>query len=288
MSKTSRRHSRYVSSRMGKIREARGHREQVVRRACAAARAASARRAAAAAAAAPAPAVSRNLRGEERRGRRAGAVTSASTSSGSGKQEAHVRRLSASGNRTTKPSSVQMVSTSMPSCSRIARRRGHGPGDEHRRRRSGERTQTRQSPSSSLERSTTTVPVVRDGACGGALVGQDTGAGSRRPLVQVVLARPGAIEASSRGSSRQLADQPADAPAQLQRASGAVALPEGHLPRLAWRGRDQHPVVRDLLDAPGRGAEVRRCRRPSTRTPSPRPARRRAPAPGRAPTRKTP
>ena len=46
--------------------------------------------------------------------------------------------------------------------------------------------------------------------------------------------------------------------AELQRPAGGVALPERHLARLARRRRDEHAVVRDLLDAPGRGAEQER------------------------------
>src|SRR6266540_6796500 len=41
----------------------------------------------------------------------------------------------------------------------------------------------------------------------------------------------------------------------LDRASDAVALPEGHLARLAGGGRDEHPVRPDLLDAPAAGAQ---------------------------------
>ncbi len=43
--------------------------------------------------------------------------------------------------------------------------------------------------------------------------------------------------------------------AQLGRAAGAVAAPEGHLAGLAGGGRDQHAIVGDLGDAPRRGAE---------------------------------
>ena len=42
---------------------------------------------------------------------------------------------------------------------------------------------------------------------------------------------------------------------ELQRPAGGVRLPERHLARLPGRGGDEHPVVRDLLDAPRRGAE---------------------------------
>ncbi len=63
------------------------------------------------------------------------------------------------------------------------------------------------------------------------------------------------LSAALRGIVAQLAHQLADAPAKLQRPAGVVPMPERHLARLARRRRDQHPVVRDLIDAPGRGAQ---------------------------------
>jgi hypothetical protein len=42
-----------------------------------------------------------------------------------------------------------------------------------------------------------------------------------------------------------------------------VAVPERHLPRLARRGRDHHPVAADLLDAPGGGAQDDGLARPA-------------------------
>src|SRR5690606_39080222 len=52
-----------------------------------------------------------------------------------------------------------------------------------------------------------------------------------------------------------LARQPSDSFAERARASRAIAAPEGHLPGLAGRGGDEHPVVGDALPAPRRGAE---------------------------------
>ena len=45
---------------------------------------------------------------------------------------------------------------------------------------------------------------------------------------------------------------------ELDRAARPFAFPERHLARLARRGRDEHAIVRDLLDAPGRRAEQER------------------------------
>ncbi len=57
------------------------------------------------------------------------------------------------------------------------------------------------------------------------------------------------------GRRGHLAQERAERPAQLHRPARRVALPERHLPRLS-RGRgDQHPVVGDVLDPPGRRAE---------------------------------
>ena len=57
---------------------------------------------------------------------------------------------------------------------------------------------------------------------------------------------------------QQVVHQPADREPELERPAGAVALPERHLARLARRGRHEHAVVRDLLDAPRRCAEDER------------------------------
>ena len=61
--------------------------------------------------------------------------------------------------------------------------------------------------------------------------------------------------AAVRGMSRSSRIERADAAAELERAAGAIAVPEGHLARLAGGGRDEHAVVRDLVDAPGGCAE---------------------------------
>ena len=53
----------------------------------------------------------------------------------------------------------------------------------------------------------------------------------------------------------QLAHEPAQRAAELERPAGPVALPERRLRGLAGRGSDDHAVDGDLLDAPGRRAE---------------------------------
>ena len=56
----------------------------------------------------------------------------------------------------------------------------------------------------------------------------------------------------------ELARRLADRLAQLVRPADALALPERDRARDARRRRDEHPVARDLLDAPRRGAEQER------------------------------
>jgi hypothetical protein len=72
--------------------------------------------------------------------------------------------------------------------------------------------------------------------------------------VQVVVTDE-AIERRGGGDTEQIAHQTADREAELQGPPRAIALPEGHLAGLAGRRRHQHAIVRDLLDAPRRGAE---------------------------------
>ena len=76
----------------------------------------------------------------------------------------------------------------------------------------------------------------------------------RRHGIEIVLAG----QAAQRGVARHLAQfahQLANAAAKLERAAGVVSMPERHLARLARRRRNQHPVVGDLIDAPGRRAQ---------------------------------
>ena len=56
-------------------------------------------------------------------------------------------------------------------------------------------------------------------------------------------------------SGRERPGELADRPAELGRPAGPIAVPERHLSGLARRGSHQNPVVRDLLDPPGRGSQ---------------------------------
>ncbi len=76
----------------------------------------------------------------------------------------------------------------------------------------------------------------------------------RRLRIQVVLTRQPRHRRVARHLA-QLAHQRADAPAELQRPPRCVAMPEGHLARLARRRRNQHAIMRDLIDAPRRRAQ---------------------------------
>ena len=65
-------------------------------------------------------------------------------------------------------------------------------------------------------------------------------------------------EAREGGGARhgeQFARHLADLAAELGGASGAIAVPEGHLAGLAGGGGDGDAIVRDLVDAPGGGAQ---------------------------------
>ena len=60
------------------------------------------------------------------------------------------------------------------------------------------------------------------------------------------------------GQRAQFANQRADASAKLERTARPVAFPERHLARLARSGNNQHAVVRDVFDPPGRSAKDER------------------------------
>src|SRR5882762_7066700 len=79
----------------------------------------------------------------------------------------------------------------------------------------------------------------------------------RGDAVEVVLADE---LLDGRGPRRpaEIANQLADRVAELDGTAFAVAVPERYLARLARRRRHQHPVVRDLLDAPRRCAQRER------------------------------
>ncbi|SCD68468.1 hypothetical protein GA0115252_11434 [Streptomyces sp. DfronAA-171] len=95
--------------------------------------------------------------------------------------------------------------------------------------------------------------VVGDVPAGAALLVQVREEVVRRPGVE-----PGRDEAQAGvllGQAAQLPDEGAERAPQLQRPAELVALPERQSPRDPGRGRDEHAVARDVLDAPRRGAE---------------------------------
>jgi hypothetical protein len=104
--------------------------------------------------------------------------------------------------------------------------------------------QSRQSPISSRKRSTTTVR-----SDGTAPVAAACSVRNVRRLFAESLQRD--FVALSHQLSRRLADRLAE----LVGAADALALPERNRARHTRSGRDEDPVTRDLLDAPGRRAE---------------------------------
>ena len=118
----------------------------------------------------------------------------------------------------------------------------------------GVSTQMRQSPSSSRQRSITMSSIAGHAAGGGGLLFEIAQQVLGGVLVEAVFFHQ-AREGDGARHVQQLARHFADLRAELGRASGAIAMPEGHLAGLAGRGRDDDAIVRDLLDAPGGGAE---------------------------------
>ena len=106
-------------------------------------------------------------------------------------------------------------------------------------------------------------PFDRDVAIGGqragrlALVGDVAPQVAGRAPFQRRLFREPAL-GGALGLVAQLAHERAQRAPQLQRASRPLAAPERHLAGLARGGRDDHPVARDLRDAPGGRAQQER------------------------------
>ena len=63
-------------------------------------------------------------------------------------------------------------------------------------------------------------------------------------------------------AGHELATRPSDPLAELGRTTDALAFPEGRNTWHSGGGRDEHPVSRDLLDPPHRGAQKERLSRP--------------------------
>ena len=173
----------------------------------------------------------------------AGAGSSHSVSSGS----------SVSGRRMTKPSSVHMVSTSMPRSARSLRGDGHAPRRVHAAAEGGEHAdaQIAELVAAALDHD---VAVAGHAAGGGGLIFQVAQQIFGGVGVEAVLFHQ-AREGGGARHGEQFARHLADLAAEFGGASGAVAVPEGHLAGLAGRGRDADAIVRDLIDAPGGGAE---------------------------------
>ena len=92
--------------------------------------------------------------------------------------------------------------------------------------------------------------IVGNGAGGGFLIGKKLHQVFGRAGIEVVLSDE-TRQGSRLGQRAEFAYQRADAAAKLQRAAGAVALPERHFAGLAGSGRHQHAIMGDFDDAPG-------------------------------------
>ncbi len=160
---------------------------------------------------------------------------------------------SVSGKRRTKPSSPQRVSTSGPPAARMRALTAMAQGMWMRLPK-GVRTQTRQSPSSSRQRSMTMVRSSGTGAGGGFLIGEELEKIFGCAGIEIVVGDE-AGERGGLGQGAQFADKRADAAAEFKRAAGTIAFPEGHFAGLAGGWGDEDAVVGDFDDAPSGCAE---------------------------------
>ena len=99
--------------------------------------------------------------------------------------------------------------------------------------------------------------IVWDSARGSVLIVQVLEEVPRRQFAEVVLRRQ-ALHGGSGLHGADLAHERADSLTEGHRALGGIGLPERHLSWLARSRRDQHAVMRNLLDAPGGRAEEKR------------------------------
>ena len=154
---------------------------------------------------------------------------------------------------TTNPSSPQSVSTSTPVSSRTlaATAIAHGRVDTAAPRRQHADAPVAELVADALDDDRRGVG---HGAGRGHLIAEVLHQVFGGAPVEVVVARE-PLEGGGGRKAQQVAHEPPDHQPELERTAGSIALPERHLPRLAWCGRHEHAVVRDLLDPPGRGAE---------------------------------
>ena len=154
------------------------------------------------------------------------------------------------------PSSDQIASDSRPNSSRMRARQRERPGRVHA---AAERREHAQPPVADL---------VAEALDDDRAVGRHH---ARGLLLLAQVGRRGSWPRARRGRSRRpaprgpvhrAAGELADRAAQLRGAADAVAAPERHRAGHARRGRHDHAVARDLLDAPGGGAEQEGLARP--------------------------
>ena len=215
------------------------------------------RRALAGAAARDAAARARRSRGSARRtatSRRARRRRGPRRGPGRSRPARRAAATSASGRCRMMPSSDHSACVSMPCCSRSSARSAR-PQGACTRAPNGDSTHRRQSPISSRKRSTTIVPVGRAGRRwrAPARAGSSTSVRAARSSQACrPVSRGTALSSSSAASSR--CRRPTARPSSSGRPA-CSPFQNGTWAGWPGRGGDDHAVARDLLDAPGRGAE---------------------------------
>ncbi len=161
-----------------------------------------------------------------------------------------------SGNRSTKPSSPQRVSTSAPPAARMRAADSHGPRNVNA---AAERCEDADAPVAEF------VAAAFDDD--GAIVGNLAGGGFLvvEKLEEVfgcvrieIVFRDEACEGGRFWHGSQFTDKSADATAEFERAARAIALPEWHFAGFARGGFNEDAIMRDVDDAPGRCAQDER------------------------------